>query len=97
VTEWLAEAGTHDDMDINEVLGSIHADLGSDCADLARGAAAPLGVVDPVHPVPPPGEDLLVALIWLAAGMVRQYGDDNVGWLCGDRTVVSAEAETGRG
>jgi hypothetical protein len=86
VAGWLAEARAHDDVDIIEVLSSVHTDLGPDCTDLARRAAALLGVVDPVRPAPPPDEHLLVALIWLAAGMVRHYGNDNVAWLCGDPT-----------
>jgi len=86
LTEWLAQARARHHMDIFEVLGCIHVDLGPDCADLARGAAALLGVAGPVHLVPPPDEDLLAGLIWLAAAVVRRYGDDNVGWLCGDPT-----------
>jgi hypothetical protein len=86
LTEWFAEARARDDIDVTEVLGSIHTDLGPDCAGLARGATALLGVVDPVHPAPPLDEDLLVALIWLAAGVVRYHGNNDVAWLCGDPT-----------
>jgi hypothetical protein len=92
VGEWLAEARAREDVDIIEVLGSVHVDLGPDCAGLARGAAALLGVVDLTGPVPPqrtePEEELLLALIWLAAGVVRRYGDDDAAWLCRDPTGV---------
>ncbi|MEV4730054.1 hypothetical protein [Saccharopolyspora sp. NPDC049426] len=78
LTEWLAGARVHDELDLAGMLGSIHADLGPDCADLARDATALLD-----GPAQPPDEDLLVALIWLAAAVVRHYGNDDVAWLCG--------------
>jgi hypothetical protein len=92
VGEWLAEARAREDIDMVEVLGSVHADLGPGCTGLARGALALLGGVGLTGPVPPQRteleEELLLALIWLAAGVVRHCGDDDAAWLCGDPTGV---------
>jgi hypothetical protein len=85
---WLA-AAREDVVDprmADRVIAWIGAGLGSDCARAAERAAGILGAetagdVTVQELADELQDDFLPVLIWLAAGVVAEYGNGNVGWL----------------
>jgi hypothetical protein len=70
----------------DEVLRSVRAELGPECASLAQNAAGVLKCAGTPRPSMQElredlGDDVLPALIWLASGAVHRYGKGEVAWL----------------
>lgn len=87
------------DKDVAEaVLRAVHEELGLQCAnaasvamDLAWDTELPVGLAVGRDKL---GDDLVPALVWLAAGLVWRFGDGEVTWLCGDDQGQPHESAT---
>lgn len=87
LTGWLTRIrGRLPDEEVaGEVLGSARGLLGPRCAEIASKASGLLDEVVAIHSTrqltDDLGDDLLPALIWLAASLVQRYGNGDIAWL----------------